>query len=195
MAKRTKTYQRIPDPARKLELQAAERRRRNARRLWRVGLPAGLALVAIVAAVVVSLSHHSGPTPPKPVSAVGQNVKACLLTDSGQKQADVAFAGLRSAAGQSGNVNAQQLTVPAASTDASPLLAGLIQQHCAVVVVLGPLSVMAAEGAATNAPAQAQPATLIAIADSAKPGKHLDVLPLTGLTAAEVGERVTDVLK
>lgn len=193
MAKRTKTYQRVPDPARRLELQAAERRRRSTRRLWRLGLPAGLALVAIVATVVVSLSRHSGPTPPKPVSAVGQNVKACLLTDSGQKQADIAFAGLQSAAGRAGDVNAQQLTVPAASTDASPLLAGLIQQHCAVVVALGPLSVMAAEAAATNT--QAPPDGLIAIADSAKPGKNLDVLPLTGLTAAKVGERVTGVLK
>lgn len=194
MAKQSKTYQRVPDPARKARFQAAAREQRRRRMLRRAGLPAAaLAVAAVATAVALSLSRHPAATPPKPVSTVAQNAKACLLSDRGQQQADAAFAGLQDAARRLGNINAQQATLPAASTDAGPYVAGLVQQHCDVIVALGPLSVMAAEAAAENT--RSRPVAFIAIADGARPAKHLSVLPLAGLTTARVSGSVADALK
>lgn len=152
-----------------------------------------LGAAATVALATALWPQHSGPTPPRPVSTVSQNQRACLLSDHGQPASSSVFADLQRAATTHGHVNVQQLALTAQATDAAPDLAALIQQHCAVIFTLGPLSTIAARAAAANKQ-RSDRAMLIAVTDDIIMGGGLVTLPLTGLTPDQISKHLDDAL-
>ena len=150
----------------------------------------GGAALAAVAAIAIPLAllwpRHSGATPPAAVSNAVSEIRACLLSDAAQPSGAQIFADLQQAARTLGALAVQQTTLPPRADDAAPLLAGLIQQRCTVIVAVGPLSIRAAEAAAGNR--QTQGTTTIAVTDDTASATNLTTLPLTGLTADRLTE-------
>lgn len=180
---------------------AARTETQRAHALWtrsrRFSLHAAIAILAVGAfaslAIYLALPGDRHPTPPRPASTVADNENACLLTDANQPQAPAVFADLQQAAATLGGVNVRQTALPPQVNDAAPELAGLIQQHCAVVYTIGPRSTTAAKAAAANT--QPAPVVFIAITDDAISGTHLTVLPAAHLTPGQITTTLTTALR
>lgn len=151
-----------------------------------------LVFAAAAVSLVALWPQHPGPTPPRPVSTVAQNQRACLLADRDQLATSNVLADLQRAATIHGHVNVQQVTLPPQTSDAAPELQSLIQQHCAIVFALGPTSTMAARAAATNT--HPSGTRLVTITDSATGSRNLTTLPLTGLTADHINTALQQTL-
>ncbi|GAB2699216.1 hypothetical protein [Kitasatospora kifunensis] len=137
-------------------------RRHRARYI--TGACAGIA-AAITAVVLLQPAHHA-PAPPKVVANdFSGRATACLATDTttagkGDNVTKI-WTSMQSAGSRSGK-NVQQLIQPATSADqAQPYLAGLISQHCDLIVTVGP-----AFGQAIPALAKADPAARFTAVDS-----------------------------
>lgn len=97
----------------------------------------GIAVSGGAAAAIIALSgsDKNSPEPPKPVSTVAMNTRACLLTD-GSPGTQQAWDGMQDYA-KGGGVNVQRTVVPANAPDDDAYLNGLVQQNCHIIVAVG----------------------------------------------------------
>jgi hypothetical protein len=164
-------------------------------RTWiAIGGAGAVALAAVIVAAVALWPRHAAAAPPRPVSTVVAEKRACLLSDAAQPETAALFVELQQAANTLGSLAVRQSTLPTQVSDAAPQLAGLIQQRCTVIVALGPLSVRAAEAAAAGSRSQGTSIIVATDEDNAAKTANVTTLPLTGLTADRLTESVNSAL-
>jgi basic membrane protein A len=144
-----------------------------------------LALAIVGAAAIAGIALLLRPTmdsgtqrPPHVTAAnVSGRATACLATDSGTAASDDVVAHVWSSMQSSGTgKNIQQLIQPAANaTQAEPYLGGLVNQHCDLIVTIGP-----AFGQAIATVAKAAPDTRFTAVDSGLTSPPTGVIVLNG---------------
>ncbi|MEU1286997.1 hypothetical protein [Kitasatospora sp. NPDC005856] len=155
---------------------------------WVLGLASALAMVCVAALFALGTDDDSDghPAPITPSNIAGRRT-ACLT-------GDVSEAGARSDTGAIWNalqdasrqrqLNAQQLLVPAPTSDqALPYLAGLSAQHCDLVVAVGP-----AFGQALEAAARANPRTAFIAVTADGESAHAGIDTVSGTDDAKAAE-------
>ncbi|MFC1413039.1 hypothetical protein ACEZCY_08995 [Streptacidiphilus sp. N1-12] len=108
-------------------------------RRWTTALLTGL-LVLAAGALVWGLTGGSSAPPPVVAADLSGRPTACMAADqaTASKNPDtkLTWAAMQHGA-QNRKINIQQLVLPATSTQAKPYLAGLLAQHCDLVVTIG----------------------------------------------------------
>lgn len=107
---------------------------------WPLGIAAG-ALAVAAAAALVTVTTGSGDShgqPPKAVSTLDAQPRACLLTGAAADPATAnrAWAGVRQVAAHKKELTAQRYTLPAGITP-STYLGTLTQLRCTVIITVG----------------------------------------------------------
>lgn len=115
----------------------------------------GLAGAAIVGVVALGGSDDSPKTAPHAAPIVVQDVSgrptACLAADPAHSGVDAVWEAMRTS--KPSTVNVQQLIVPVDSAErAAPYLAGMLSQHCDLIVTIGPAFGQAAATQAKDHP-------------------------------------------
>ena len=157
------------------------------RRWWRVALPAGFAVLALV--IAWALWPSSAPPPrARPYLAF----TACLLTD-GQGVAGAAarpvWAGMQDAS-LATRAKVQYLAAMGATDTGGvlPYLASLVQRHCDVVVAVGPVQVEA-----VSAQAGKYPGIRFVAVGRARSGPNVTVVD--GTSAQRVRDRISALIR
>ena len=147
---------------------------------------AGGALTAIIA---LSGSGTSSPEPPKPVSNVAMNTRACLFTD-GSPATQQAWAGMQDYA-KGGGVNIQRTVVPANAPDDDAYLNGLVQQNCHIIVAVGNGPARAADDAA----AYHQGIRFVVIGSAQHRANTVVLTNQAGLSSAEISTAIRTAVR
>ncbi|MFE3874195.1 hypothetical protein ACFXPX_07320 [Kitasatospora sp. NPDC059146] len=152
----------------------------------------GIATAAVLGCLLFTSNSSPRATAAKADDVSGR-ASACLAADSASSTGGGTVAGIWSAmqsAGTQHGTNVQQMIEPATTAEqAAPHLAGLLVQHCDLIVTVG-----APFGRATTGLASAAPSVPIIAVDSMLSSSPANVTLLTGSdAAARIAERVNSL--